>query len=152
MINTTNGIHQENPLSNVWGAVSVIRSIIKTSNLLLLGEGYEPEVAAQLTLLAQEKLAFIEDACNAYHENKLSQGQNPDTYISALSYSVTNPSSRIREIRKARGITQKDIAELVGVTPSCVTQWESGLISPNCDKLIPLAKVLGCDPLWLIGK
>lgn len=65
---------------------------------------------------------------------------------------ATTIGSRIREIRKSRGITQKDIAELVGVTPSCVTQWESGLISPNCDKLIPLAKALGCDPLWLIGK
>src|SRR5689334_18093764 len=33
---------------------------------------------------------------------------------------------RIRQLRKARGLTQEAFAELVGVTKSAVSQWEDG--------------------------
>lgn len=76
----------------------------------------------------------------------------PFLYSSLLDQAPnTKLGTRIRETRKLLSLTQKQIAELVGVTPSCVTQWESGIVYPNCDKLIPLAKALGCDPLWLIS-
>lgn len=126
--------------------ISRARSLVEASNHLLAeGDPDQGMVAAQLMLLVQNKVTAIENFCTLIDQQKTTSPQlSPNDH--------PNIGSRIREIRKSRGITQKDIAELVGVTPSCVTQWESGLISPNCDKLIPLAKALGCDPLWLIGK
>lgn len=58
---------------------------------------------------------------------------------------------RIRELRKMHNLTLKDIAEATGVTQQAVHLWESKGAIPSCDKLIPLANSLGCDPLWLIG-
>lgn len=37
----------------------------------------------------------------------------------------------LREYRKKKGYTQKQIAEIIGVVPSCVTQWESGVRKPD---------------------
>ena len=37
---------------------------------------------------------------------------------------VETMGSRIRELRKARGLTQAELATLCGVTTSAVSQWE----------------------------
>ena len=51
---------------------------------------------------------------------------------------------RIREIRKERGMTQKELAQVVGVDQSAVAQWETGASGPHRNKLPKLAKALGC--------
>ena len=80
------------------------------------------------------------------------QNQIAGEKLPHLTLNSKTIGTRIRELRKALNLSQKQIAEQVGVTPSCITQWESDLISPNCDKIIPLANALECDPLWLLGK
>ena len=50
----------------------------------------------------------------------------------------------LREYRTRKGYTQKQIAEIMGVVPSCVTQWESGTRKPNLVMLKKLAGVLEC--------
>ena len=50
----------------------------------------------------------------------------------------------IRTIRLSKNLTQDNLASLVGVTRTAVTMWESGAAMPRADKLIELAKVLGC--------
>lgn len=52
---------------------------------------------------------------------------------------------RIREIRKERGMTQKELAQVVGVDQSAVAQWESGASGPHRNKLPKLAQALGCS-------
>lgn len=51
---------------------------------------------------------------------------------------------RIRELRKERGMTQKELAETVGVDQSAVAQWEAGKSGPHRNKLSKLAQALGC--------
>ena len=51
---------------------------------------------------------------------------------------------KIRELRIAAGLTQVRIAEAMGVTQSTVSQWESGSVLPDTEKLPRLAEVLGC--------
>lgn len=46
--------------------------------------------------------------------------------------------------RTKKGYTQKQIAEILGVTPNCITQWESGARRPNVVMLKKLAKLLEC--------
>ena len=50
----------------------------------------------------------------------------------------------LREYRIKKGYTQTQIAEKIGVVPSCVTQWESGVRKPDIVMLKRLAEVLGC--------
>ena len=51
---------------------------------------------------------------------------------------------RISELREARGLgTHKALADLVGVSQSSVSQWESGDTSPKGARRELLAKALG---------
>ncbi|WP_418667915.1 helix-turn-helix domain-containing protein [Allofournierella sp.] len=45
--------------------------------------------------------------------------------------------------RKARGLTQKQLAEALGVTDKAVSKWERGVSCPDISLLTPLAGALG---------
>ncbi len=49
----------------------------------------------------------------------------------------------ILKMRKARNLTQKDLAGKLGVTDKAVSKWERAVSSPDISLLIPLAKALG---------
>jgi transcriptional regulator with XRE-family HTH domain/KaiC/GvpD/RAD55 family RecA-like ATPase len=49
---------------------------------------------------------------------------------------------RLKELRKKRGISQTELAKLVGVTPSTISQVESNLIYPSLPALVKMAEVL----------
>ncbi|MCI8553354.1 MAG: helix-turn-helix transcriptional regulator [Clostridiales bacterium] len=49
----------------------------------------------------------------------------------------------IQEKRKAGGMTQKQLAEKLGVTDKAVSKWERGIGCPDISLLMPLAKALG---------
>lgn len=53
--------------------------------------------------------------------------------------------SNIRIGRKALKLTQKQLAELLGVEQQSVSYWESGISAPRDDKKIEIAKVLQQD-------
>nr|WP_302176948.1 helix-turn-helix transcriptional regulator [Megamonas funiformis] len=50
----------------------------------------------------------------------------------------------IKELRKKRGITQKQLANKLGIERSRVSQWEIGYCSPKASDLPKLAKALNC--------
>lgn len=49
----------------------------------------------------------------------------------------------ILEMRKAKGLTQKELAARLGVTDKAVSKWERGVSSPDISLIIPLAEALG---------
>jgi len=49
---------------------------------------------------------------------------------------------RLKELRSKRGLSQTDLARLVGVTPSTISQVESNLIYPSLPALLKMAEVL----------
>lgn len=51
----------------------------------------------------------------------------------------------IRSRRKARGMSQLDLAQRVGVSEVAVCLWESGRSNPAADKLPIIAAVLECE-------
>jgi transcriptional regulator with XRE-family HTH domain len=53
--------------------------------------------------------------------------------------------------RELSGLSQRALADLVGVTGSAVAQWESGLASPSIVRLSKLAEALGVSVDALIG-
>lgn len=57
--------------------------------------------------------------------------------------------SRIRERREALGITQPQLAEMIGVTKGAVGNYEAGANSPKVSTLYALFDVLKCDANYL---
>lgn len=52
---------------------------------------------------------------------------------------------RIKELREAAGIQQKQVAAHMGVFQSAVSNWETEVALPKARELPRLAKVLGCS-------
>ena len=46
--------------------------------------------------------------------------------------------------RQKKSLTQSELAEKLGVTPNCVSQWENGQRKPNIIQLKKLASILCC--------
>lgn len=59
---------------------------------------------------------------------------------------------RIRTIRKAKGLTQKDLAILSGTSEITVRQYETGKRQPRIEQLILIADALGVSSGELIGE
>jgi len=53
--------------------------------------------------------------------------------------------SRLKELRARQGLSQTELARLVGVTPSTISQVESNLILPSLPALVKMAEVLSVD-------
>ena len=58
---------------------------------------------------------------------------------------------RIREARKKKGITQKQLAEIVGVRNSSVCNWEKGLNRPDPDTIELICGALDVTPAYILG-
>ena len=54
-----------------------------------------------------------------------------------------NIGNRIKQFREERKMTQKDIAEILGVEAGTVSKYELGMIEPNIESLKKLADVFG---------
>lgn len=61
-------------------------------------------------------------------------------------------SLRLKALREEHGISQKTLAQIVGVGRSTVAMWENGSILPNASKLPDLADALGCTIDALFGR
>ena len=57
----------------------------------------------------------------------------------------------IKELRKEKGLTQKELADLLHITDRAVSKWERGLCAPDISTLEPLAKILGVTITELIA-
>ena len=58
----------------------------------------------------------------------------------------------MKAARKAKNLTQEELAEICGVTPSCVSRWETGAWSPSPKHQEILSQVFDStdDPLTKI--
>ena len=48
-------------------------------------------------------------------------------------------------------LTQKELANLVGVSDACVNRWEKGLRIPSVLNIVALCKALNCSADYLLG-
>lgn len=65
-----------------------------------------------------------------------------------MKYEIGN---RIRKYREEKGINQKQLAELIGVSNGRVSNWEQGINRPDADILAEICKVLDVSPSLLLG-
>ena len=62
---------------------------------------------------------------------------------------VVNLSSKLKMMRKQKGLTQLELAKKTGVSESYICQIENGKMI-SIKKLDKLAKALGCEPKDLL--
>lgn len=61
-------------------------------------------------------------------------------------------SENLKQMRMERGLSQKQLAEAVGVTQQCVSKWESGRMEPTLSCLWKLADLAGVSIDVLCGR
>lgn len=52
-------------------------------------------------------------------------------------------SENIKNLRKEKQLTQKDLADLLSVTSQAVSRWENGDVEPSVDTISSMAKIFG---------
>lgn len=57
----------------------------------------------------------------------------------------------IKKLREAKGITQAQLAEIIGVSSKAVSKWETAKGLPDITLIEPLAKALGASVMELIS-
>ena len=63
-----------------------------------------------------------------------------------------NLSTYIKSRRQNIGLTQKELAKLIGVTDVTISRWESGQRDPIWSDFVRLCEVLGMELEWFVGK
>lgn len=58
----------------------------------------------------------------------------------------------IRPLRNALGMSQRDLAQQLGVTPAAVGYWETGARKPGMDNLLAMAELFHCSIDDLFGR
>lgn len=57
----------------------------------------------------------------------------------------------IKKARLAAGLTQNELANILGIPFQSVSQWERGTRIPKVETLDKIASALKCDPFYLLG-
>ena len=65
---------------------------------------------------------------------------------------IKNLPSCIKSRRQNIGLTQKQLAELVGVTDVTISRWESGQREPITSDFVKLCEVLSMELSWFTEK
>ena len=60
--------------------------------------------------------------------------------------------NRIKKLRIERKVTQRDIAEGIGVSPVSIQRFEYGTVRPSLDTLIALADYFDVSLDYLVGR
>lgn len=58
----------------------------------------------------------------------------------------------VKELRKKKGVQQKELALVIGVAQPTVSEWEANKKDPSGDRLKKLAEFFGVDELTILGK
>jgi transcriptional regulator with XRE-family HTH domain len=64
---------------------------------------------------------------------------------------VTRFATNVRKLRSKKKLSQKALADKIGISVSYVSMLERGQRSPPLDMLEQVAKALGTSPISLLG-
>ena len=64
------------------------------------------------------------------------------TQLNWICLSMTDFGKRLSSLRKARQLTQIELANLLDIQPRMVGRWEQGQVKPQFDYIIKLAQLL----------
>lgn len=121
----------------------LINSLLLCAQAALLGGTVSNHDVINVLDIAQDLvLLTINDSTIC----SLSSTQDMSTPLHTTSNWLVN----LRTQRETCGLTTAELARLLDLDEEIIIQWESGEYEPTISMLIPLANVLGCDPMWLL--
>lgn len=56
---------------------------------------------------------------------------------------MKSQGERIKKLRKSKGITQRELAEAIGISEQAVSKWEKSISNPSASNLMKIAKIFG---------
>ena len=62
------------------------------------------------------------------------------------------PMNRIRELRKSRKITMKQLGEAIGLAESTISHYETGKRQPDNEALLKLGEFFGVPVGYILGE
>lgn len=65
---------------------------------------------------------------------------------------MENFSERLKKIRKAKGLTQKEAAQALNITERSYQSWEGGKNKPGYDAIVALCDLLEVSADYLLGR
>lgn len=60
-------------------------------------------------------------------------------------------NERLKEIRKNKGLTQKNVYTALNVSPNCYASWEQGRTQPDIENIIKLCFIFSVSSDYLLG-
>ena len=63
-----------------------------------------------------------------------------------------NLADKIIQLRKKKGWSQEELAEMINVTRQSVSKWESRASMPDLDKIVRLSEIFGVTVDYLLKK
>lgn len=60
--------------------------------------------------------------------------------------------SKLRQLRKAAGLSQKELADKLFVNQTAVSQWERGVTTPNATTLLQLSDMFNVSADEILGR
>lgn len=57
----------------------------------------------------------------------------------------------IAELRQDRGLTQKELGDILCVSSGTISNYENGVTLPPLERMIALATIFDCDVAYLLG-
>lgn len=64
---------------------------------------------------------------------------------------MVNMGNKLKELRKQKRLTQKQVADRIGLAISAVSSYEAGTRYPSYDVLIKLARIFHVSTDYLLG-
>lgn len=68
-----------------------------------------------------------------------------------MTTKIEHIGTRIRELRKAKGLTLQQLGDTFGISRASVSEWESGRSKPDANKLVRLADLLDTTVEYLLN-
>ena len=62
-----------------------------------------------------------------------------------MHYNIIETGKRIKELRRKRGLTQKKLAEMIGMAPNSIAKIENGVVGASIDALLIMCQILNTD-------
>ena len=56
---------------------------------------------------------------------------------------MRSQGERIKKLRKSKGVTQRELAERLGISEQAISKWEKNLSNPSTKNLLQIAKIFG---------
>lgn len=65
---------------------------------------------------------------------------------------VPDIAEKLRNLRENRGLSQKNVADRIHISPSIISAYEQGSRTPSIVALLKLSNLYGCSVDYLLGR